>query len=311
MPELSLVQLRHFCSVAEVGSIAEAARQNHVSATAVGSAISNLEQTLQTELCSRERSRGVTLTPNGHHFYREALRLVRSADDLLRIFPDSTDEYAHPLRIGAFHSLAPFVLPGLLEAFETEHPEVSCEFVTGTVLELVELMLTGEIHCFFSYNVFHRTNSLPAGLATETLYPTELQVLLAANHPLADRETLSANDLIDEPLVLFESNPSKRYSMPALGQLSPQAKIRYRTSDFELNRSMVARGMGYSLIMNPIPAGQSYEGLPLAKVRLDPPLAGTSMVVVRPEGRWQHPSTRSIIDLSHRLVTDGGLGSMI
>lgn len=310
MPEFSLVQLRHFCAVAELGSIAEAARQRHVSPTAVGSAITSLESILGTALCARERSRGVTLTPAGHHFFREARRLIRSADDILRSHPESPEEYAGPLHIGAFHPVSPAVLPGLLENLGRERPDLTVEFTTGTVLDLVDQMLSGDLHCFFSYDVFRNT-SLPSGLVAENLYHTELQVLIAADHPLARRPHVSIQDLADEPIVLFESNPSRRYSMPALGRLHPGARVAYRSSDFELTRAMVARGMGYSLIMNPIPAGASFEGRPLAKVALDPPVAGSSLIVVRPEGRWQHPATRAVIELAHRLVAEGELGSAL
>lgn len=309
MSEISLVQLRHFCAVAEHGSISEAARQTHVSATAVGAALSSLEETLGTVLCSRERSRGVTLTPNGHHFYREAKRVIRGADDLLRANPDTSDLFAGPLHIGSFAPTAPAVLPELLEVFGAEHPEIEVDFVTGTVLEIVELLLAGELHCAFSYDVFSRAKNLPAGLSLAPLYRTELKVMISPKHPLAWRASVSIDDLKDEPLIVYESNPARRFSLPALGKLHPDMKVRYSTKDYELMRALVARGLGYSLSMNPMPAGNSYEGKPIKSVRLDPPLAGTSMVAILPEGRWQHPGAKAIVALAHRLAAAGGLGA--
>lgn len=309
MAELSLVQLRHFCAVAELGSIAEAARQRHVSATAVGAAITSLERILGTKLCRRERSRGIVLTPSGQHFHREARRLIRDADDLLKPDPESPEVYSGPLRIGALRNTAPVVLPELIEQFEHEHPEIEVDFVTAMTLDLVELIVAGEIHCFFTYNTFRRTAALPYGLTLEILYQTEFKVLLSAAHPLAGRESLSLAELKDEPLILYESNPSKKYSLPIGGQLDPAAKIRYRTSDYELMRSMVAHGLGYSVTLTPMPPGPSYEGRRITSVRIDPPLSGTAMAVVRPDGRWQHPGTRYLIDLAHRLVAAGGLGA--
>jgi DNA-binding transcriptional LysR family regulator len=309
MAELSLVQLRHFCAVAELGSIAEAARQRHVSATAVGAAITSLERTLGTRLCKRERSRGIVLTPSGHHFYREARRLIRDADDLLKPDPESPEVYSGPLRIGAFRNTAPVVLPELLEHFEQEHPEIEVEFVTGMIVDLVELMVAGEINCFFTYDTFRTTSALPYGLTLEVLYWTEFKVVLSATHPFASRESLSMADLQDEPLIVYESNPSKKYSAPLGGQLDPARKVRYRTSDYELMRSMVAHGLGYSITLTPMPPGPSYEGRRITNIRIDPPLNGPAMAVVRPDGRWQHPGTRYLIDLAHRLVAAGGLGA--
>lgn len=309
MAELSLVQLRHFCAVAELGSISEAARQTHVSATAIGAAVSNLERTLDTVLCHRERSRGVTLTPNGHHFYKEARRVIRDADDLLRFHPEGGERYAGPLQVGAFATISPVILPELLEAFEAKHPDVPVEFTTGTSLDLVERMLSGDLHCFFSYDVFSRSRLLPAGLTMRPLYQTELRVVISPDHPLARRGHLSIDDLKDEPMIVFESNPQRHFSSPALGQLRPDMKVRYRTREYELMRSMVARGLGYSLVMNPIPAGRTFDGGRVTTVPLDPPLPGTSVVVVLPEGRWQHPATHAIVEIAHRLAAAGGLGA--
>jgi len=309
MPELSLVQLRHFCAVAELGSISEAARRTHVSATAIGAAISSLEQTLGTVLCLRERSRGITLTPNGHHFYREARRVLRDADDLLRLQHEGRGEYSGPLHIGAFATIAPVILPELLEVFEAEHPGVTIDITTGPNLDLVEMMLSGELHCFFSYDVFSRSRQLPVGLAMRALYHTELLAVLPHDHPLARRPHLSIDDLKDEPMIVYESNPQRHYSSPALGQLRPDMKVRYRTREYELMRAMVARGLGYSLVMNPMPAGRTFDGGRVKTVPLNPPLAGTSVVVVLPDGRWQHPATHSIVELAHRLAAAGGLGA--
>ena len=179
------------------------------------------------------------------------------------------------------------------------------------MLPLVEGLLAGDLHCAFGYDVFSRSGQLPTGLAVELLYETELCVLVARDHPLARRPHVSIEDLVDEPMILFESNPSQRYSAPALGRLHPGARVGHKTSDFELMRAMVARGLGHSLIMNPIPAGASFEGLPLAKVPLHPSLASSSVVAIRPEGRWQHPAMRLLVDLAHDLVARGQLGASL
>lgn len=306
MPELSLVQLRHFCAVAEHGSIAEAARMRHVSATAVGAAITNLESVLGTRLCQRERSRGVELTPAGQSFYREAQELLRTADDLVH---SRIGGPTGPLHLGAFAPIAPAILPDLLARFGERYPDIEVTFSTALVDELIQQVVSGQMHCMFGYDVFQRQGILPPGLTVDHLYHTELQVLLAADHPLAGRAHVSIQDLIDEPMVLYESNPHRPFSTPALGRLHPATKVKYHTSDFELMRSLVAHGAGYSLVMNPMPTSISFDGLPLARLALKPRIAGTSMAVIRPEGNWQHPGSREVIALAREIVLQGGLGA--
>lgn len=311
MSNISLVQLRHFCAVAELGSIAEAARQYYVSATAISSAINALESTLNSSLCHRERARGVTLTPAGHLFYREAKRLVRLADDLVRTSSDAPDAESGPLKIGSFRPISPAILPPLIQHLEEERPGLKVEVTIGSVFEMVEMMLEGELHCFFSIDAFGpRGDPLPAGLVAETLYETDVYVLISAVHPLASRSSVSMGDLETEAMIVFESNPSRPYSRP-LSKVYPGPHVKHTTTDLEVMRAMVARGLGYSLIIHPMSSAPVVRAAEIRKIPFEPPLPRTAVVLVRPEGAWQPPAAVQLIDLARRLVAQGELGAPI
>ena len=80
-PAFSLRQLLYFVTVAEAGTIREAARL-HVTESAVSVAITELERAMRVRLCVRRRALGVTLTPSGLSTLRRAKVLLRQAGEL-------------------------------------------------------------------------------------------------------------------------------------------------------------------------------------------------------------------------------------
>ena len=62
---LNLRQLTYFLAIADAGSITLAAAQLHVSQSAVAATLTQLEATLDVQLCVRRRAHGVQLTAAG------------------------------------------------------------------------------------------------------------------------------------------------------------------------------------------------------------------------------------------------------
>ena len=61
----SFRQLSYFIVVAECGKLSEASKRLHISQPALSAAISQLEDTWQTQLFVRHKAQGVSLTTNG------------------------------------------------------------------------------------------------------------------------------------------------------------------------------------------------------------------------------------------------------
>ena len=77
MPSYSIRQLEYFVSVAESGSIVEAARRLHVTQPTVSGALSKMEEQFGTGLFIRHHARGVSLTASGRRLLPEARTLLR------------------------------------------------------------------------------------------------------------------------------------------------------------------------------------------------------------------------------------------
>ncbi|RNL85362.1 LysR family transcriptional regulator [Halostreptopolyspora alba] len=271
-------QLRYFTAVAESGSISAAAERLHVSATAVSTAMSQLERSLRTQLMVRRKSHGVSLTPSGEYLYRRAVRLLEDAEELELSVASGGRVLSGPLLIGCYVTVAPTIVPPLMERYTTEHPGVDLEVVTGTQDEIPVRLLDGELDLAIVYGM-----DLPAGLSSVLLYETPAYVLLSEFHRLRDREEVALDELVDDPMLLLDAPPSSRNTMVLFERAGLTPWVVRRVTDFELMRSLVARGMGYAIAVQR-PAGDlSYEGRPLWTKPITPRVRPVGVHMVWPE----------------------------
>ena len=113
-----------FVSVADSGSISEAARQLRLSKSAVSERIAELERALGANLVQRN-SRQLALTEDGQAFLERARRIVAEADDARSELARRRGEIAGPLRIAAPRGFGDTHLGPALYSFMQCYPEVS------------------------------------------------------------------------------------------------------------------------------------------------------------------------------------------
>lgn len=296
MARYTLRQLECFVAVGEHGSIAAAAAALMLSPSAITGALNELERTFAAELTIRRKAHGVTLTPSGRYVLSQARSLLRTADDLQSLAASSGTQLRGRLVVGCYSSLAPTLLTELLAEYSVEHPEVELEFHAGTQQEIHQMLLSGILDVAISYDL-----AVPAGLVKRKLADSVPSVVLPADHRLAGRDRLALAELVDEPMVLLDVNPSRENTEMMFSAAGLTPWIRFRTTDFETTRSMVARGMGYAILVQR-PAGDiSYEGRPLVVRPIHPSIRHVPVVVVWREGVKLSVAAEAMLALAVRL----------
>ncbi|WP_285730150.1 MULTISPECIES: LysR family transcriptional regulator [Kocuria] len=260
-PGFTLRQLDLFVAAAEHGGFAPAAQARHLSPNSVAQAVTDLERRMQTRLVLRHRARGITLTASGRQLAEAARDLLRRAGELPRGL--SGDALSGPVSVGCYTTLAPTAVPELWTALAQRHPELELSVREGSGTELAQLVRDGSLDMLVAYEL-----ALPADLPRRQLFLAQPMVALAGSHRLADRKRIEASELAEEPLVLFDQPPSGQSTLTQLRRLGLSPRIAHRTADFELMRSLVARGIGFSIQYLPAPVPLSREGLPIVTVPL-------------------------------------------
>jgi DNA-binding transcriptional LysR family regulator len=272
----TLRQLEYFVAVAEVGTVTGAAARIHLSQSALSTALSDLERTLDVQLLVRHHARGVTLTSAGDQLLGVARRLLADADDLQAAAQELGGGLGGGLALGCFSVLAPYVLPALHAATAREHPQLRLETTDEQLNELQAGVLDGRLELALGYDL-----GLDPRLDRVPLFSVSPYVLLPARHRLAGNPAVRLADLADEPLVLLDLPHSREYFQRIFSAAQVTPSVRYRTASVELARALVGRGLGYT-VLNLRPAvDQTLDGHPVSPVALADPTPALDVVLLR------------------------------
>jgi DNA-binding transcriptional LysR family regulator len=133
---MSIRHLRTLLAIAERGSFAAAARDIHLTESAVSMQMKALEEELGLALFDRSK-RPPVLTEAGRVLLPEAKELVGGYERLARRKDDMQPVEGH-LRLGAVPSVITGILPGAIAAMRRKHPGVHVEITMALSAELVE-----------------------------------------------------------------------------------------------------------------------------------------------------------------------------
>lgn len=295
----TLVQLRYFLVAAERGSVTEASLQLHIAQSAVSSAIYNLERDLQVQLFIRRRGRGLTLTPAGERLQQQTRDLLARAREVEREARGDGGTVSGPVAVGCFVTLAPYYLPPLFSECTARFPGIEIDVVEGGTDQLVSALAAGRIDFALTYDL---GLSAEAELRSETIARAPAYVIVAADHPLAGRGSVGLAELSAEPLVLLDLPHSRDYFRSLIAATGTAPDVRYRTQSYETVRSLVARGLGYS-VLNQRPATlQTYGGGEIAELQLrdsGPPL---EVRLTSLHGMTQTARARAAMDLLREIA---------
>ncbi|MBE8157844.1 MAG: hypothetical protein HAW59_00370 [Betaproteobacteria bacterium] len=178
-------------------------------------------------------------------------------------------------RIGAFHTFGPYFLPAVLRKIRDEAGVIDLDLYEGDQRYLTELLRAGEIDFAFLYDI-----ELGGGWEKHKITEMIPYVLLAANDEMARRAEISADELLDKPMVLLDTPPSGDYFMSLFSGIGIP-NVAYRTKSFEMARGMVAHGLGYSLLATKPAFSMSYDGKALVMRPLSGNPAASSLVLCR------------------------------
>lgn len=278
VPNFSLRQLGYLVAVADSGSMTAAADSVHVSQAAISVGINDLERRLGVQLLVRRPGHGVFLTEAGIGVVSDARRVLAAATDVLSRARVPGTELRGSLSLGCYTPMAPLYLPPLYSTFAADHPAVQLSVVEGSQEDLRRALMNGMCELALTYDT-----GLGPGFATTTIRTLRPYVLLAADHPLAGRASATLQDLADEPLIQYSVGPSPSNAEHLLREVGVSPRIVHSSPNIEVVRALVARGLGYTIMLQRWPMDVSLEGLPLACVPLSSDVPDYRVVVAWPQ----------------------------
>jgi LysR family transcriptional regulator for metE and metH len=235
--------LRTIRAIHEEGGLARAAERLHITQSALSHQIKGLEDQAGVELFVR-RSRPMRLSSAG-------MKLLRLAEDVLPRLAALEEEF-EGLRSGKSgrlhiaiecHACFDWLLP-VLEAFRTSWPEVDVDIRPGLQFEAIPALMREEVDLVVSSD----PEELP-GVDFTPLFDYEPVFVCAADHPLAAKAWIEAEDFAEQHLITY---PVERARLDVFSQLLFSAGVEPRSiRQVELSAVMlllVASGRGVAVL---------------------------------------------------------------
>jgi DNA-binding transcriptional LysR family regulator len=199
----STVELREitlFLTLAEELHFGRTAERLQLTASRVSQTLQQLEAKLGGRLVHRT-SRHVELTARGERFREEVAELHQALMAALERTHDDGHEMTGVLRLGL---LTPTVdgphMPAIISAFERRHPECRVEMSRAPYGDAFESLRRGEFDLLAAW-LPHGQPDLVEG---PTLTREALFLGVAEDHPLAERDQVSIEDVADYQVVPME-----------------------------------------------------------------------------------------------------------
>jgi LysR family transcriptional regulator, hydrogen peroxide-inducible genes activator len=144
MLNVTIRQLRYFDALARHGHFRRAAQACSISQPALSMQIKELEDALGGVLLERN-ARQVALTRFGEELVERVRDILRSIDELGDFARAAQDQLAGRLRIGMIPTIAPYLLPKVIENLARMHPEIDIHVRETLTPKLIQEVAEGRL----------------------------------------------------------------------------------------------------------------------------------------------------------------------
>jgi molybdate transport repressor ModE-like protein len=260
-------QLRAFSTLARTGSFTQAARELHLSQSAVSHSMKALEREVGCRILDRLGKKAV-LTQAGEQLLAHAERILaemaQARSELGRLGKWGQSR----LRLGASTTACQHILPAVLREFKESFPNCAITIEPGDTPEMIEALRAHKIDLAL--------NLEPAAseqLGFRPMFTDELQFILSPQHPWAKAGRVTREEIARQHYILYKR---KSYTSEMIESYFRQEEIvlfsQLDMGNMEAIKELVKIGLGVSILSPWTAKAELDEGslvaLPLGKRKL-------------------------------------------
>jgi DNA-binding transcriptional LysR family regulator len=254
-----------------------AARELNVSQPAITKQLKDLERELGGKPLFERVGRRVKLTEAGRALLAHAETILRQVEQARFELATFGDALGGRVSIGAPPTVGERLLPEVLHDFHHTYPQLELKVSEGSTSELLRLLSQGELDmAVVTATVAHR------GLRITELFSEELVVVVAREHHLAQRESVTIRELRGERFLLYSPGGYVRdATLQACRAAKFAPKVALDSGSMELLLRLAEAGLGVAIIP-PLALTGSEQ---LARLKLREPVLRRTMALVSPQER--------------------------
>jgi DNA-binding transcriptional LysR family regulator len=240
---MDLRQLEIIRAIADTGSFTAAGARLNVSQSAISRQIILLEDEFHERLFVR-LGRRLQITPVGETLLQLSQRVFDDIHGTVAEISNRQKTLGGELRLVGGMTVCLYVFPPLVREFKKLHPHVDITVATGGVQRLLRRVRTRRADLALL--------TLPIEDPAVTTVPVlreELLLVMPADHPLSNRDSVPVEALVGQPFIVFEAGSNTRRTIDDFfvrEQIKPNVVT--ETENVEIIKSMVAAGLGISIV---------------------------------------------------------------
>ena len=240
---MEMHQLRYFVAVAQTNSFSRAAEACFVSQPSLSQQIAKLEAQVGHRLLDR-LGRRVQLTDAGRQLLDSAMAILATVEDAKRRLQDDANLAGCRLTLGAIPTIAPYLLPILLQRFERRHAGVELTVHEDVTRNLIGAVISGELDLAVMALPFKDER-----LAFEELWTESLLLALPRGHRLARKKQVNMDEIREERfLLLTEMHCLGEQVLSYCRAHECQPHIACRSAQIATMQALIEQGLGVTLL---------------------------------------------------------------
>ena len=203
---MTLHQLKYIVTVAECGNITEAAEKLFIAQPSLTSAIHNIEEEVGITAFIRS-NKGVELTRDGETLLSYARQILEQTDVMMEHFKGERNQKPRFSVSCQHYSFAVNAFVDVIREYDAD--AYSFILRETQTYEIIDDVVVGRSEIGILYLSEHNEAVLSKlinknDLNFEEIYIAKPHVFISNNHPLADKEEITIQDLTPYPYLVFE-----------------------------------------------------------------------------------------------------------
>lgn len=291
---LDVRRMKVLREVAARGSFSAAAESLSFTQSAISQQVAALERETGTKLVERG-ARGIRLTQAGEV-------LVKHADAVLSRLSCAEEELqalaglkGGKLTLSAFQSAGATLVPRAVSAFHSRYPDVELALTQAEPDDATQMLRAGELDLAIVYDFPEIPGGLDESLDAVHLLDDRYDLLVARDHPLADRARVRMSELSDERWVNSTRRCGCRQAvLHACARGGFEPKVAFETDEIMSVQALVANGMGVTL-MPQLALTAVHPGVVVRPIGRDAPVR--RIYAARARDAYQSPATTAMLQL--------------
>ncbi len=243
---MKLQQLKYIWEVSRHDlNVTSTAESLFTSQPGISKQIRMLEDELGMQIFHRSGKHFTEITPVGEKIIQIAGEILDKTAHIRQVALEFSDQQRGSLSIATTHTQARYVLPGIIQTFIGQYPDVSLHMHQGTPVQISEQASQGKV----DFAIATEALELFENLVMMPCYRWNRSVIVPHGHPLASEQRLTLELLSRYPIVTYVFGFTGRSQLDqAFNKSGLLPRVVFTAADADVIKTYVKLGLGVGII---------------------------------------------------------------